>query len=166
MRYKEIKPNDAVNGEGICVSLWTVGCPHHCKGCHNSDLWEYNQGEKFTLDTYTKIMKLLKANGVNRNLSILGGEPLCKENRYDVIFLCSLIKTASPETKIYVWTGYSYEYVIENCSDLLKYIDVLIDGKFEIDKKDIRLKLRGSSNQRIIDVKKSLAVEKVILYKY
>ena len=163
MRYTKIKENDVVNGEGVCVSLWTQGCPHHCKGCFNASTWDFSGGEEFRGEHIDKILKLLDANGVSRNLSVLGGEPLCEENAYGVFALISIIKQRRPHTKVYVWTGYKYEDLIKKYSCYsLKDIDILVDGKFEEDKKDIRLKMRGSSNQRIIDVKESIKQEKII----
>ena len=163
MRYTKIKPNDVVNGEGVCVSLWTQGCPHRCKGCFNASTWDFNDGEEFTGEQVKEILRLLDANGVSRNLSILGGEPLCRENIYGVFALLSIVKSERPHTKVYVWTGYKFEDLLdEYWKNEFKNIDVLIDGKFEEDKKDIRLKMRGSSNQRIIDVKESIKQEKII----
>ena len=162
MRFCKIKANDVVNGEGVCVSLWTQGCPHHCKGCFNKETWSFEDGKIFKGEHVEEILELLDANGVHRNLSILGGEPLHESNAYAVFALIELIKSIRPETKIYVWTGYRFEDLIlmyGTCD--LRHIDVLIDGRFEEDKKDIRLKLRGSSNQRIINVKESIKNKKV-----
>lgn len=137
-----------INGEGVCTSFWTQGCPHHCPGCHNPETWNFYGGyEKEPEILITEVLNMIEANGIQRNLSILGGEPLCKEN---VDFVCNLAAAAKekyPNIKIYVWTG----YLLENLKpEWLKNIDVLIDGKFEIDKRDITLKLRGSSNQRVL----------------
>lgn len=165
MRYAEIKPNDAANGEGICVSLWVQGCPHHCKGCFNQETWDFTKGKLWTSDLKEKVLKLLDKNGVHRNLSILGGEPMCPQNYKEVLELCSYIKQNRPSTKIFIWTGYKFED-LQLFYDTSKFIfDVLIDGKFEIDKKDPRLKLRGSYNQRIIDIQKSLQQQEIVLYK-
>lgn len=163
MRYTKIKENDVVNGEGTCVSVWTQGCPHHCKGCFNVSTWDYNGGHKWETGYNEKVLKLLDKNGVYRHLSILGGEPLCVENYKGVLDLCAYIKVNRPETKIYIWTGYLYEEIVEMYgTELFSYVDVLVDGKFEEDKKDIRLKMRGSSNQRIIDIKKTIECKKVV----
>ena len=163
MRYTKIKENDVVNGEGVCVSVWTQGCPHHCKGCFNISTWDYNGGHKWKPEDKERVLKLLDKNGVYRHLSILGGEPLCPENIHGVIELCEYIKLFRPDTKIYVWTGYLFEKLISEYGRFIfKDIDVIIDGKFEEDKKDIRLKMRGSSNQRIIDVKESLKCKKIV----
>lgn len=164
MRYTKIKPNDVVNGEGVCVSVWTQGCPHHCKGCFNASTWDYNSGDIWTMEKSREVLELLDRNGIHRHLSILGGEPLCPENVHGVIELCSYIKLIRPNTKVYVWTGYLFEDLIEQYgTSMFKHtIDVLIDGKFEEDKKDIRLKMRGSSNQRVINVKKSIESKEII----
>ena len=152
-----------MNGEGVCVSVWTQGCPHHCKGCFNPETWDFKKGEKWTQAETEKVLQLLDKNGVNRHLSILGGEPLCPENIHGVTELCKYIKSFRPNIKIYIWTGYLFEELISKYgTSIFENIDVVIDGKFEEDKKDIRLKMRGSSNQRIIDVKESLESEKVI----
>lgn len=162
MRYTKIKPNDVINGEGVCVSVWTQGCPHHCKGCFNVETWNFNGGYKWKPEDKDRVLELLDKNGVHRNLSILGGEPLCSENIDGVLELCTYIKKHRPETNIYIWSGYTFEQleVMYDCS--LFNFDVLIDGKFEEDKKDIRLKMRGSSNQRIIDVKKTIELKKIV----
>lgn len=163
MRYTKIKENDVINGEGICVSVWTQGCPHHCKGCFNVSTWDYNGGHKWKPEDKERVLKLLDKNGVYRHLSMLGGEPLCPENIHGVVELCEYIKLLRPDTKIYVWTGYLFEELISTYGNLIfKDIDLVIDGKFEEGKKDIRLKMRGSANQRIIDVKKSLDSKKVV----
>lgn len=155
MKYTKIKPNDVVNGEGIMVSLWTQGCPHHCKGCFNVETWDFNKGKDFKEKQAYEILRLLDEKGVKRNLSILGGEPLCPQNIDGVLALCKFIKAFRPHTKIYVWTGYTIEELIEKYSiKKLENIDILIDGKFEESLKDITLTMRGSRNQRIIDIKK------------
>lgn len=161
MKYSMIKENDIANGDGVCVSVWTQGCPHHCKGCFNSKTWSYSSGEVWTEGNNRLVLDLLNKNGVDRNLAILGGEPLCQENIDEVLELCSYIKKHRPGTVIYVWTGYVYEDLLEMYDISLFEFDVLIDGRFEIDKKDLRLKMRGSSNQRVIDVIKSKESKKI-----
>lgn len=165
MKYIKIRPNDVVNGEGIMVSLWTQGCPHHCKGCFNTETWDFNKGKEFKEKQAYEILRLLDDKGVKRNLSILGGEPLCVQNIKGVLSLCKFIKELRPKTKIYVWTGYILEdlvkqYPLEKFSD----IDVLIDGKFEETLKDLTLTMRGSKNQRVIDIKKTLKNNKIVNY--
>lgn len=168
MNYIKIKENDVANGEGITVSLWCSGCPHHCKGCFQPETWNYNAGQKFTQDTAKYILELLDKNGIKRNLSILGGEALCPENIDMVWLLCKYIKQKRPGTIIYIWTGYTYEYLVEKYTPkLFENVDYLIDGKFEEDKKDLSLKLRGSYNQRVIDVKETLGNDVIVeKYKY
>lgn len=152
MRFSKIKNNDIANGEGIVMSLWTQGCPHHCKGCFNMETWDFNGGKEFKEEDKEYILQNIDKNNIKRNLSILGGEPLCNQNIQGVISLCKAFKEKYPEKIIYVWTGYVLEEFDDTQKKILDYIDVLIDGKFEIDNKDLSLKLRGSTNQRIIDI--------------
>ena len=163
MRYSQIKNNDIANGKGIMMSLWTQGCPHRCKGCFNPETWNYNGGMEFTQEVEQYILDNINAHNISRNLSILGGEPLCPENVDGVLALCKKFKERYPEKMIYIWTGYVVEDFNDTQKELLNYIDILVDGKFEKDLKNLSLKLRGSSNQRIIDVKKSLGENKIIL---
>ena len=148
IRIAGVTPNDVINGEGISVSVWLQGCPHRCKGCHNPETWDFEGGTLYNQDMLIfEILKLIEKNGIKRNLSILGGEPLCEENRDFIQILTKIVRNIHPEIKIYCWTGYRLEDIDPQ---YLKNIDVLIDGKFEQDKRDITLKLRGSSNQRIL----------------
>lgn len=154
IRLAGVTPNDVINGEGVSVSVWLQGCPHRCKGCHNPEAWDFEGGTLYNQDMLTfEILKLIEANGIQRNLSILGGEPLCPENKDFVKLLTKIVKNVYPHIKIFCWTGYNIEEIDK---EYLKNIDILIDGKFEQDKRDITLKLRGSSNQRIIDIKEYL----------
>lgn len=163
MRYSQIKDNDIANGKGVMMSLWTQGCPHRCKGCFNPETWNYNGGMEFTQEQEQYILDNINAHNISRNLSILGGEPLCPENVDGVLALCKKFKERYPEKMIYIWTGYTLEDFNDTQKEVLNYIDILVDGKFEKDLKNLSLKLRGSSNQRIIDVKKSLGENKIIL---
>lgn len=163
MRYSQIKDNDIANGKGVMMSLWTQGCPHRCKGCFNPETWNYNGGMEFTQKQEQYILDNINAHNISRNLSILGGEPLCPENVDGVLALCKKFKERYPEKMIYIWTGYTLEDFNDTQKEVLNYIDILVDGKFEKDLKNLSLKLRGSSNQRIIDVKKSLGENKIIL---
>lgn len=164
MRFSKIKDNDIANGLGITMSLWTQGCPHHCKGCFNSETWDFNIEKEFTKDDLKYILDSIDKNNIKRDLSILGGEPLCSQNVEGVINLCKEFKKYYPDKKIYLWTGYTVENFNEIQKEILKYIDVLVDGKFEEDKKSLAIMLRGSSNQRVIDVNKSLKQNDIILY--
>lgn len=165
MRIAKIKPNDIANGDGIVVSIYTQGCPHHCKGCHNPETWGFKGGRDFDKEKdLDYILESLDKNGVHRDLSILGGEPLCDENVDEVYALCRVVKKLRPNTKIYLWSGYTYEEIVERKCDLIfKEIDVLIDGKYDESLRNISLKMRGSENQRVIDVKKTLSQGKVVL---
>lgn len=150
MRFSKIKLNDIANGVGITLSLWTQGCPHKCKGCFNRETWDFSGGMEFTKADEDYIINIINADNVKRDLSILGGEPLCPQNIEGVINLCKRFKKEYPNKKIYIWTGYRIEDLDKTQSEILEYIDFLIDGKFEIDKKDISLFMKGSHNQRIL----------------
>ena len=148
IRIAGVTPNDVINGEGVSISVWLQGCPHRCKGCHNQETWNFEGGTLYNQDMLTfEILKLIEKNGIKRNLSILGGEPLCKENREFVQLLTKIVRNVHPEIKIYCWTGYNIEDIDPQ---YLKNIDVLIDGLYDETKRDVTLKLRGSLNQRIL----------------
>ena len=148
IRIAGVTPNDVINGEGVSVSVWLQGCPHRCKGCHNPETWNFEGGTLYNQDMLTfEILKLIEKNGIKRNLSILGGEPLCKENREFVQLLTKIVRNVHPEIKIYCWTGYNIEDIDPQ---YLKNIDVFIDGLYDETKRDVTLKLRGSLNQRIL----------------
>lgn len=154
MRYAGIIYDDFVNGEDVCVSLWAQGCHFCCNGCHNGQTWDFNGGYEVPANFETDILKAISKNGIQRNFSILGGEPLCPENR---VFVCNLIKKVCqtyPTIKIFVWTGYELEELREEddetIDEILKNIDVLITGRFIMEQRDITLSLRGSRNQKIL----------------
>jgi anaerobic ribonucleoside-triphosphate reductase activating protein len=164
MRYSSIKPNDSINGEGVCVSLFVQGCEGKCPNCFNKETWNFNGGKPFGGRELQYIKRSLTANGIKRNFSILGGEPLHSNNIKEVITIINEIKTFDNSIKIYVWTGYLYEDLLKKYGEkIFKNIDVLIDGRFEVEEKDVTLKLRGSSNQRIIDIPKTLKEHRVVL---
>ena len=151
MNYADIKPNDSINGEGISVSLFVSGCTNCCKGCFNKETWDFNYGKEFTEKEMNYILDCINKNGVMRNFSLLGGDPMHKKNLPTCIQILKKVKEVYPNIITYVWTGYLYEDLLEEYGEeIFKDINVLIDGKFEIDKKDLTLPLRGSSNQRII----------------
>lgn len=160
MKYASIIWNDIVAGDGLCVSFYTQGCPHHCPGCFNPETWDFKGGKEFDPSILEDIIAGLHAQGINRNFCILGGEPLCPENLFLTKLLITTVKEHSPDTKIYLWTGYTYEELQTSSSPHMPYIlqnlDVLIDGPFQIENRDISLKMRGSSNQRIIDFHKNI----------
>ena len=146
--------DDTAAAPGISLSVYFSGCHFHCPGCHNPEAQDFNYGEEFTLETLRLIMERLNKNGVMRTLSILGGEPLTNENIGDVLRLIGWCKLDFPDLKIYVWTGYTIEELEARDDDdvraVLRNITCLIEGRYEQDKRDTTLPLRGSSNQRII----------------
>lgn len=171
MNYADIKVADVANGLGVRVSLFVSGCNHHCKGCFNEDAWNFNYGKEFTEETIEEIIKDLD-NPYMSGLSLLGGEPLEYENQKGILPLVKRVKEVYPDKNIWCYTGFTFDRDVINgmCNkwdetkELVSYIDVIVDGKFEEDKKSLSLKFRGSKNQRIIDVKKSLKDNKVVEY--
>lgn len=154
MNYANIKYNDIANGEGVRTSLFVSGCSNHCKGCFNPETWDKNFGQKFTDDTIKDILDSLDSDYIE-GLTILGGDPMEKYNQADVLKLVHALRERYKDTKsIWIYSGYTYENLINQplAKAILDNCDILVDGKFEIDKKDIRLKFRGSSNQRIIEL--------------
>ena len=171
MNYADIKKADVANGLGVRVSLFVSGCTHHCKNCFNQEAWDFNYGKKFTEKEIDKIINELDHSYV-AGLTLLGGEPLEHINQQGLLPLLRKVKEKFPDKNIWCYSGYTFENDImekmyknwEETPELLSYIDVLVDGKFEEDKKDIKLRFRGSSNQRIIDVQKSLKENKAVLF--
>lgn len=157
MRYAGIIKNDVAAGKGVCVTFFVQGCDTHCPGCHNQGTWDFDGGYEFTQDTINSIINALNANGVQRNLCIMGGEPLHERNQFLVQLLIQEVKKVYPNIKIYLWTGYVYENLIEKhekiLQNILQEIDVLIDGPFIQEQRDITLAMRGSKNQRILNLK-------------
>ena len=155
-KYAGIKYNDIVDGEGVCVSFWTQGCPHKCQGCHNPQTWSFDGGEEIPNDLEKQIIEAIGANGIQRNFSILGGEPLCNENLSLIQGIVKSVKNVYPSIKIFVWSGYTIEELSgrrrsnEVLNDILSNIDVLIEGRYIQEKRDLTLKWRGSSNQKIL----------------
>lgn len=152
-RYAKIQENDIVNGEGVCVSLWTQGCPHHCPQCFNPETWDYNGGNQaYDYEIAEKIISAISANNIQRNFSILGGEPLCDQNLPLLNYIIPAVKNHYPNIKIFIWTGYTIEELRERetAYEIMKLADVVIDGRFDYTQRDITLKWRGSRNQRIL----------------
>lgn len=161
MNYADVKRYDTANGIGINVSVYFSGCNFNCKGCFNKESQSFSYGKLYTKETEDLIFKYVSDKNVN-GLCLLGGEVF----QQDLNKLICLIKRVKKLNKpIWVWTGYTWEELIEDKdkSNLLNYVDILVDGRFEIEKKDLNLRFRGSSNQRVIDVKESLKNNKVIL---
>ncbi|MEW9939582.1 anaerobic ribonucleoside-triphosphate reductase activating protein [Clostridium butyricum] len=164
MYYSKIKFNDVANGPGLRLSLFTSGCTHHCKGCFQPETWNFKNGEPFTLETQKYIIEKSK-NKYIAGLSLLGGDPL--DNVDGILpLLQEYRKTFAATKSIWLWTGYLFEEILKDDlkSKVLPFIDVIIDGTFEENLKDITLKYKGSTNQRVIDVKKSVDTHTVVLY--
>ena len=173
MYYGEIKKTDIANGTGVRVSLFVSGCRHHCPDCFNSATWDFCYGREYTRATEDKIIEYLAPDYI-KGLTLIGGEPFEKENQDALLKLTDRVRREYPHKDIWCYSGFTLEELTgksrasgNTANALLQNIDVLVDGRFEKDKKDIRLKFRGSSNQRIIDLKKSLASKdkQVILLK-
>ena len=161
MRYSSIRQLDIANGPGCRVSLFVQGCSFHCPGCFNPGTQDFEGGKDFTDASYEAIIELAKPDHIS-GLSILGGEPLHPRNREVVLKLARSFKTLYPQKTVWLWTGYQLEDVFE---DLVgSGIDVVVDGRFVEDLKDLRLKYRGSSNQRVIDLKETIRTGDIILY--
>ena len=167
MHFASIKNCDIANGVGVRISLFVSGCTHHCHNCFNQEAWDFNYGQQFTKTQEDQIIDLLKPDYI-AGLSLLGGEPMEDLNQKGLLPFVKRVKEIYPNKTIWCYTGFTYEQIQSSTAkefhELLKYIDVLVDGRFELDKRDLTLKWRGSSNQRVIDVQKSLKQEKIILY--
>lgn len=169
MKYAAIKKCDVANGPGVRVSVFVSGCNHHCKGCFNEKAWDFNYGEDFTDEIIDKVLNDMNKDYIS-GLSLLGGEPFEIENQKGLVKLVKRVKEKFPNKTIWCYTGFDYEKDIMNnmynkfseTKELINSIDVLVDGKFELDKRNLNLKFRGSENQRLIDVKKSMKENKII----
>lgn len=158
MHYHKIRKMDISNGPGVRVSIFVQGCTFHCKNCFNPETHDFNGGKEFDEHAITTIKELCKNDSI-RGLSILGGEPLHPKNIEEVTRLAKEFKETYPNKDIWVWTGFPYEKL--KGQEIFQYIDVLVDGQFDDNLKDPRLKWRGSSNQRVIDIKRSLETNQI-----
>lgn len=163
MRYNLIDECEAVNGKGFGVSLYTQGCPYHCLGCFNPETWDFNKGTNWTKETENRIIELLKPKYITR-LTILGGEPLIERNIESLIALLRRVKDIYSDKQVWLYTGGNFEVLEGLYKKIFQYIDVLVDGRYIDELKDLTLPFRGSSNQRIIDVQKSLQKGSIVLY--
>lgn len=178
MRYSSMRNLDISNGEGVGVSLFVQGCPFHCKNCFNHDTWDFNGGKEWTEKTKDKFLKLIDRPYIKR-VSFLGGECLAEQNLDDVLSLIKEIRNSFPEKTIWLYTGYELSEIVkqeqyEKVSgipdawskrwEIIKQVNVLVDGEYIDEQKDLTLKFRGSKNQHVIDVKESLKQGKVVLY--
>lgn len=171
MNYATIKNCDIANGPGVRVSLFVSGCTHHCKGCFNQEAWDFHYGKPFTQETIDRILAML-APGYIRGLTLLGGEPFEPENQGPIVELLRQVKAKFPEKSVWAFSGYLFDQDIlpgklgdpAITREYLGYLDVLVDGPFVEAKKDLALRFRGSSNQRLIDVPKTLKEGKIVLW--
>lgn len=163
MYYSGIKEFDISNGPGIRTSLYVSGCTHHCKGCFNKETWDFNNGVPYTLETEDYIIDQLKERD---GLSLLGGDPFDNLKDLDLYDLIARVRKEYPDKTIWCWTGYTYEEIIKN-EDLYNFfslLDVVVDGRFVESRKDIKLKFKGSTNQRVINVKESMETGSCVIY--
>ena len=181
MRYASMRNLDISNGEGVGVSLFVQGCDRHCFNCFNPDTWDFNGGKKWTEETKNKFIKLIDRPYINR-ISVLGGEPLAEQNLDEVLSLIKEIRISFPEKTIWLYTGYDFDILKSRYNEykytpfaanadewltrweIISNVDVLVDGEYIDEQKDLTLKWRGSKNQNCIDVKQSLAQNKMVLY--
>ena len=162
MYYGRIKKTDIANGPGVRVSLFVSGCRNHCKGCFQPETWSFNYGQEYDgVNTVNEIIEALSPEYIS-GLSILGGDPIERENISEVVTLCNLVKRLYPDKTIWLYTGYKYEDIAEMYPNILEVIDVMVDGPFIEELKDISLVFRGSSNQRIINVPESVKTGRVV----
>ena len=173
MNYAEIKKTDIANGTGVRVSLFVSGCTHHCKGCFNKETWDFSYGTEFTRETEEELLLALSPAHI-AGLTLLGGEPFEPENQKVLLPFLKQVKNSYPKKNIWCYTGYLFDHELlkpgrarcEYTDEMLSLIDVLVDGEFTEDLKDISLKFRGSKNQRIIDVPESLKCDSVVCFVY
>jgi anaerobic ribonucleoside-triphosphate reductase activating protein len=174
MNYGQIYYNDVANGIGCRTSLFVSGCTHHCKGCFNEKTWDFNFGDAYSKNTEDEIIKSLEPSYIN-GLTILGGEPMEIVNQKHIRPLIERIKKEVPKATIWIYSGYTFEELTassnkrchgDDTTAILSMIDILVDGEFMEDKKDLTLRFRGSSNQRVIDIQKTLSKGEVVLSRY
>ena len=183
MRFASMRNLDISNGEGVGVSLFVQGCDRHCFNCFNPDTWDFNGGKEWTEETKNKFIKLIDRPYINR-ISVLGGEPLAEQNLDEVLSLIKEIRISFPKKTIWLYTGFEWNSLIAKICQptfpdekfehdrnihmkrqkIISNVDILVDGEYIDEQRDLSLKFRGSKNQRVIDVKQSLTQNKIILY--
>lgn len=171
MNYAAVKTHDVANGPGVRVSLFVSGCEHYCKGCFNSEAWDFSYGKPFTEETEEEIIRALSPDYI-KGFSLLGGEPFHPANQKTLVPFLKRIKDIYPEKTIWCYTGYLYDEELlgtgvaatEDAEKMLRYIDVLVDGRFVEEKKNLNLRFRGSENQRIINVPETLSLGKTVFW--
>jgi len=156
MQYAGIIKNDVSAGQGVCVTFFVQGCPIRCPGCHNPETWDFDGGKEFTPDTITEVIEALQANGVQRNFCIMGGEPMCDENLFLTYLMLENVRQKYPKIKIYIWTGYEFDYLKNRNNNKINKIfemaDYMVCGPFKLAERDITLPMVGSRNQYVIDL--------------
>ena len=162
MRYNLIRKMDISNGPGVRVSIFMQGCAFHCPNCFNKETWDFNSGKEFNQDTINEVLDLCK-NDYIKGLSILGGEPMHPNNIEGTTKLAKAFKEKYPNKTLWAWTGFNFDKDLKD-KEVMKYVDVLVDGRYVDEMHNPNLKWRGSSNQRVIDVQKSLKKGEVVLY--
>lgn len=174
MYYGAIKKNDVADGPGVRVTLFVSGCTHHCEGCFQPETWNFEYGQLFTAETEEELLEAMKPAYV-QGLTLLGGEPFEPENQRELVPFLHKVKEQFPSKNIWCFSGYLYDELAgweagtgrarcEVTDEMLSMIDVLVDGEFELAKRNLMLKFRGSENQRLIDVRKTEAVGEVVLW--
>ncbi len=161
MRYNVVRKMDISNGPGIRVSVFMQGCEFHCKNCFNQETWDFDGGKEFTQNTINEVLELCDKKQV-KGLSILGGEPMHPRNIEATTKLAKAFKEKYPEKNIWMWSGFKFDEGLKD-KEVMNYVDVLVDGRYSDELHDPRLKWRGSSNQRVIDVQKSLKENEIKL---
>ena len=161
MRYASIRNLDIANGPGCRCTIFVSGCEHRCKGCFQPETWSFDYGKEFTEDTMQLLLELAKPDYIT-GISVLGGEPLHPRNRRSVLDLVKKFKSTYPNKTVWLWTGYLWEAIVSDLAD--SDIDVVVDGQFVEELKDLRLKYCGSSNQRVIRVPESIKANSIVLY--
>lgn len=157
MQYAGIIKNDVSAGSGVCVTFFVQGCPIHCPGCHNQETWAFDGGKEFTPDTIAEIIEALKANDVQRNFCIMGGEPMCDENLFLTYLVLDNVRKVYPDIKVYIWTGYEFEDILKKKGNskvklILDMTDYMVCGPFKLAERDITLPMMGSRNQYVVDL--------------
>ena len=162
MRYNLIRKMDISDGPGVRASIFMQGCEFHCKNCFNQETWDFNGGKEFTDDTIKEVLDICAQPQI-KGLSILGGEPMHPNNIEGTTKLAKAFKEKYPEKTVWAWSGFKFDEYLKD-KEVAKYLDVIVDGQYKDELHDFRLKWRGSSNQRVIDVQKSLKENKVVLF--
>jgi len=162
MKYNKIRKMDIANGPGVRISVFFQGCSFHCKGCFNSETWDFLGGKDFTDEEINTVIDLAKEDYIT-GLSVLGGEPMHPDNIEGTTKLVKKFKEVYPNKTVWAWSGFLFDEYLKD-KEILKYLDVLVDGQFVEELKNPNLKWRGSSNQRVIDVASSLKKKKIVLF--